>query len=70
MLGDCGRVYWRDYDLEPDGNTTNIVAVSGGGGYGDLTDGKVRFVANALSRIVFNASENGGSDHLYLNHGK
>jgi hypothetical protein len=64
IFGDFGRVLWRS----PSSNifkANNIAAQAGGGGYGDFTDGVLRFVTDAFSL----AFDEGDSDVIVLGEG-
>jgi len=60
VFGDFGRVYWRNYE-----QNASIVAISGGGGYGDLTDGRERNVSDIFST----SDDDGGDDEIRLGDG-
>ena len=57
LIGDFGRVEWKSGD--------NISAISGGGGYGDFTDGVIR----NISEIYSVAADEGGNDKLNMGDG-
>ncbi len=64
IFGDFGRVLWRSPSTNIF-NANNIAAQAGGGGYGDFTDGVLRFVTDAFSL----AFDEGDSDVIVLGEG-
>ena len=74
VFGDYGRVLWREYDNifnldgaeEPNHKEARIVAQAGGGGWGDVTDGIVRNIADIVSSDM---PDDGGSDIIELGEG-
>ena len=67
IFGDFGRVQWRSQSNNIFNANANgaIAAQAGGGGYGDFTDGILRFVTDAFS-LSF---DEGGIDTIILGEG-
>lgn len=65
VFGDFGRVFWNIVTNESSGEFTTV-ALAGGGGPGDLTDGIIRTV----SEVVSVRTHEGGSDLIELNGGR
>lgn len=61
VFGDYGRVVWRSSD----GPNGVVAAISGGGGYGDFTDGVLRTITGVYST----GTDQGGNDKITLNEG-
>ena len=72
LIGDYGRVMWKEYDniFDRDGRVDvedgPIVAQAGGGGWGDTTDGVIRYIAEIRSVDV---EESGGNDFISMGEG-
>ncbi|GAX18396.1 hypothetical protein FisN_2Lh003 [Fistulifera solaris] len=65
IIGDFGRVLWRSSSSDIFQADNAIAARAGGGGYGDFTDGVLRFVTDAFSL----AFDEGDSDIIILGEG-
>ena len=72
IIGDYGRVIWKEYDniFDADGiadlEDGPMVAQAGGGGWGDMTDGVIRYIAEIRSVDV---EEFGGNDFISMGEG-
>jgi Ca2+-binding RTX toxin-like protein len=65
LFGDFGRVVWKSFNENIFAHVGVVIAVAGGGGYGDFTDGIVR----TISEIFSISADLGGFDNLSLGSG-